>query len=61
MPFPPPGDLPDPEIELASPAAPALADGLLTSPPPGNNLGLIQTNSGFTAAPVSTAGEMKTS
>ena len=43
MPFPPPGDLPDPETELASPAAPALADGLLTSAPPGNNLGLRST------------------
>ena len=40
MPFPPPGDLPHPGIELTSPAAPALAHVLLTSAPPGNNLGL---------------------
>ena len=32
LPFPPPGDLPDPGIELASPA---LADGFLTTEPPG--------------------------
>ena len=40
LPFPPPGDLPKPGVKPESPAAPALADGLLTSPPPGNNLGL---------------------
>ena len=40
MPFPPPGDLPHPGIELTLPAAPALAHVLLTSAPPGNNLGL---------------------
>ena len=32
LPFPSPGDLPDPEIELASPA---LADGFFTAVPPG--------------------------
>ena len=32
LPFPPPGDLPNPEIEPASPASPALqADSLLLS------------------------------
>ena len=30
--FPPPGDLPDPEIE---PASPALAGGFFTAEPPG--------------------------
>ena len=35
MPFPTPGDLPDPGIKLAAPAAPALADGFFTSEPPG--------------------------
>ena len=35
MPFPPPGDLPNPEIELSSPASPALAGGFfLTTEPP---------------------------
>ena len=29
LPFPPPGDLPDPGIELTSPAAPALTGGSL--------------------------------
>ena len=33
--FPSPGDLPDPGIEPASPASPALAGGLFTSEPPG--------------------------
>ena len=34
--FPPPGDLPNPGIELASPASPALAGGFFTTVPPGN-------------------------
>ena len=36
LPTPPPGDLPDPGIKLASPVAPALAGGLFTAEPPGN-------------------------
>ena len=35
MPFPLPGDLPDPGIEPKSPAAPALAGGFFTTKPPG--------------------------
>ena len=35
FPFPPPGDLPDPGIEPASPVSPALADGFLTPVPAG--------------------------
>ena len=35
LPFPSPGDLPDPEIEPASPVSPALAGRLFTSEPPG--------------------------
>jgi len=31
LPFPSPGDLPDPEIEPVSPVAPALADGFFTT------------------------------
>ena len=34
MPFPLPGDLPDPGIELISPASPALAGEFLTTEPP---------------------------
>ena len=34
LPFPPPGDLPDPGIEL-SPVSLALAGGLFTTEPPG--------------------------
>ena len=34
VPFPLPGDLPDPGIKPASPAAPALAGGFLTTEPP---------------------------
>ena len=35
LPFPPPGDLPDPGIEPASPVSLALAGGFLTTEPPG--------------------------
>ena len=35
LPFPPPGDLPDPGIKTVSPVSPALADGFFTSEPPG--------------------------
>ena len=35
LPFPSPGDLPDPGIEPSSPASPALASGIFTSEPPG--------------------------
>ena len=34
LPFPPPGDLPNPGIEPKSPATPALAGGFLTTEPP---------------------------
>ena len=36
LPFPPPGDLPDPGIEPVSPASPALAGRFFTTEPPGN-------------------------
>ena len=35
LPFPPPGDLPDPGIEPTSPVSPALAGGFFTTEPPG--------------------------
>ena len=35
FPFPPPGDLPNPEIEPASLMSPALAGGFFTTKPPG--------------------------
>jgi len=35
LPFPPPGDLPDPGIRPVSPASPALAGRFFTSEPPG--------------------------
>ena len=35
LPFPPPGDLPNPGIELASPTSPALAGGFFSTMPPG--------------------------
>ena len=34
LPLPPPGDLPDPGIEPASPESPALAGRFLTTEPP---------------------------
>ena len=33
MPFPPPGNLPDPEIKTTSPVFPALAGGFFTTEP----------------------------
>ena len=38
MPFPSPGDLPDPGIELVSLVSPALAGRFFTTAPPGNQL-----------------------
>ena len=38
LPFPPPGDLPDPGIKLMSPA---LAGGFFTSEPPGKPVNLL--------------------
>ena len=35
LPFPPPGDLPDPGIKPTPPASPALADRFFTTEPPG--------------------------
>ena len=35
LPFPPPGHLPDPGIELVSPESPELAGGFFTTEPPG--------------------------
>ena len=37
LPFPPPGDLPDPGIEPTSPASPALAGEFFTTEPPGKS------------------------
>ena len=34
LPFPPPGDIPNPWIKLTSPASPALAGRLFTTEPP---------------------------
>ena len=36
LPFPTPGDLPDPRIESASLASSTLAEGFFTTVPPGN-------------------------
>ena len=38
MPFPSPGDLPDPGLELATLVSPALAGRFFTTAPPGNQL-----------------------
>ena len=35
LPFPPPGDLPDPKMELTSPVTPELAGGFFTTEPTG--------------------------
>ena len=45
LPFPLPGDLPDPRIEPASLVPPTLAGKFLTTVPPGKpNMGLVRTN-----------------
>ena len=38
LPFPPPGDLPDPQIKTASPVSTALAGVFFTTEPPGKPL-----------------------
>ena len=38
LPFPPPGDVPDPGIEFASPESPALVRGFFTTEPLGKPL-----------------------
>ena len=40
--FSPPGDLPDPGIEPASPVSPAWAGGFFTTLPPGKHYGIVQ-------------------
>ena len=37
LPFPSPGDLPDPGIEPTSPASPTLEEGFFTTAPPGKH------------------------
>ena len=44
MPFPSPGDLPDPGAEAASLASPALAGRFFTTEPPGKPLALATTS-----------------
>ena len=39
LPFPPPGNLPNPETETVSPVSPALAGGFLTTKPPRKPIG----------------------
>ena len=41
LPFPSPGDLPNPGIEPASPVSPALAGGFFTTAPPGKPCSLL--------------------
>ena len=41
LPFPSPGDLPDPGIEPASAASPALSSGFFTTVPPGKPLSFL--------------------
>ena len=41
--FSPPGDLPNPGIELVSPVSPALAGGFVSTEPPGKSLSKART------------------
>ena len=45
LPFPSPGDLPDPGVK---PTSPALAGGFFTTEPPGKPLGMIRLTEFFT-------------
>ena len=42
LPFPTPGDLPDPGMEPKSPVSPALAGGFFTTEPPGKHSYILQ-------------------
>ena len=44
LPFPPPGNLPDPGIKPMSPVSPALAGGFFTIVPPGNPIKYVYHN-----------------
>ena len=44
LPFPSPGHLPDPGIELTFPASPALVGGFLTTVPPGKKVSILILN-----------------
>ena len=44
LPFPSPGDLPDPGIELMFPASPALVGGFSTTVPPGKKVSILILN-----------------
>ena len=46
LPFPPPGDFPEPGIEPASPASPALAGGFFTCKSLGTTPSAISPNQG---------------
>ena len=48
LPFPPPGDLPDPGIEPESPISPALAGGFFTTSAPGKPFSLSAKHMGVT-------------
>ena len=53
LPFPSPGDLPNPGIKPASPVAPVLAGRFLTTEPPGKPIYFIPSiNSGYMSLPV---------
>ena len=51
LPFPTPGDLPDPEIEPTSPASPTLAGGFFLTAPPGNPTVLMSVAKSFLILP----------
>ena len=48
LPFPHPGDLPDPGIKPMSPASPALAGGFFTTKLPGKSLYILYTHTYIT-------------
>ena len=58
LPFPSPGDLPDPGIE---PRSPTLQADSLQSKPPGNSVMKLLTNTSFFTGPIISLGQIPTS
>ena len=60
LPCPPPGDLPDPGIELTSPVSPALAGQFFTTVPPGKLVVMYNCDVIVSTGAVYTVGQLDT-
>ena len=61
LPFPAPGDVPDPEMESMSSVSPALIGGYFTTEPPGKPSLLLSSHNHFTTIPTKDPGHMTSS